>query len=89
MRGRAFIALLGGIVALWPAVLRAQQANMVVRAPFSCDSLRVGPARTDCYIGLGRINRQQSEIAAGAAQQKKDIARYHQVTGRHRKMKRP
>jgi hypothetical protein len=88
MKLRAFIALLGGIAALWPPVMRAQQANMVVTAQFNCDSLPVGPARTDCYIGLSRINRQQSEIAAGGAQQKKDIARYHQVTGRHRQTKR-
>ena len=89
MRLRVTITLLGGIVALWPPVVRAQQADMVVTAQFSCDSLPVGPARTDCYIGLSRINRQQSEIAAGAAQQKKHTARYHQLTGRHRKIKRP
>ena len=58
------ITLLGGIVSLWPPVVRAQQADMVVTAQFSCDSLPIGPARTDCYIGLSRINRQQSEIAA-------------------------
>jgi hypothetical protein len=89
MRRRAFITLLSGIAVLWLPVARAQQAKMTVTAQLSCDSLPVGPARTDCYIGLSRINRQKSEIAAGAALQKKDIARYHQVTGQHHKTKRP
>ena len=88
MRRRALITLVAGIVALWPAVGRGQQAQMTVTAQLSCDSLPVGPARTDCYIGLSRINRQKSEIAAGVAQQKKDIARYYQVTRQHRKTRR-
>src|SRR5262249_5436460 len=33
------------------------------------DTFPAGPARTDCYIGLSRINRQKSEISAGVAQQ--------------------
>jgi hypothetical protein len=40
-----------------------------------------GPARTDCYIGLARIYRQQSEIAAGVARQQSDAAIYRRVTG--------
>jgi hypothetical protein len=35
-----------------------------------------GPARTDCYIGLSRINRQKSEISAGVAQQQAATAIY-------------
>ena len=89
MKRRAFITLFGGIVASWLPVARAQRAKMTVTAQLSCDSLPVGPARTDCYIGLSRINRQKSEIAAGGAQQKKEIAKYHQVTGQHHKTKRP
>jgi hypothetical protein len=40
-----------------------------------------GPARTDCYIGLACIYRQQSEIAAGVARQQSDAAIYRRVTG--------
>jgi hypothetical protein len=35
-----------------------------------------GPARTDCYIGLSRIYRQKSDIAAGIARQQSDGAIY-------------
>jgi hypothetical protein len=47
----------------------------------NCDALPPGPARTDCYIGLARIYRQQSEIAAGVARQQSDAAIYRRVTG--------
>jgi len=47
----------------------------------NCDAMPPGPARTDCYIGLARIYRQQSEIAAGVAQQQGDAAIYRRVTG--------
>jgi hypothetical protein len=81
MRLREFIALLGAIVALWPPVVRAHQANMVVPVKFSCDSLPVEPARTDRYIGLSRINRQQSEIAAGRCTAKE---RYREISSADR-----
>jgi hypothetical protein len=50
-------------------------------AQVDCDAIPAGPARTDCYIGLSRINRQKSEIAAGVARQQTDSAIYRDVTG--------
>jgi hypothetical protein len=47
-----------------------------------CETIPTGPARTDCYIGLSRINRQNSDIAAGVAQQQTDRAICRSVTGR-------
>jgi hypothetical protein len=44
-----------------------------------CDTM-VGPARTDCYIGLARIHRQKSAIAASVARQQTDAARLYRVT---------
>ena len=58
-------------------------------AQVNCDAIPSGPARTDCYIGLARIHRQQSDIAAGVAQQQSDAAIYRRVTGtRARKLPR-
>jgi len=67
-----------------PFVACAQQHAIGVVADVNCDSLPVGPARTDCYIGLSMISRQKAEISAGVAQQIKDGARYRQVTGQRR-----
>jgi hypothetical protein len=53
----------------------------------NCETIAPGPARTDCYIGLSRINRQNSEIAAGVAQQQTDRAIYRSVTGRSSRKK--
>jgi hypothetical protein len=44
---------------------------------------------TDCYIALSLMSRQQFEIAAGVAQQTKDKARLHRVTGEGHKIKAP
>ena len=63
----------------------AERAVTIIVAQANCDSMPAGPARTDCYIGLSRLNRQDFEIAAGTAQHGKDTAKYHQVTGQHRK----
>jgi hypothetical protein len=60
-------------VAGWPCTATAQ---------VNCETIPAGPQRTDCYIGLGRIYRQQSEIAATAARQQTDAAIYRSVTGR-------
>jgi hypothetical protein len=74
-----------------PAVLIGGAALSVVVAGSSaqanCETIPAGPARTDCYIGLGRINRQKSEIAAGVARQQADTAIYRNVTGKRPKKK--
>jgi hypothetical protein len=46
-----------------------------------CEALPAGPERTDCFTGLSRIYRGQSDIAAGKARVQSDAARYRQVTG--------
>jgi hypothetical protein len=53
-----------------------------------CETVPAGPARTDCYIGLGRISQGRSDIAAGAARVQSDTARYRQVTGKSPKQQR-
>jgi hypothetical protein len=45
-------------------------------AQVDCEAMPAGPARTDCYIGLSRIYRQKSDIAAGIARQQSDGAIY-------------
>jgi len=57
-------------------------------AQVNCAPLPAGPARTDCYIGLSRINRQKSEISAGVAQQQAETAIYRKVTGKRPNKKR-
>ena len=47
------------LVAGWSGVAMAQ---------VNCETIRPGPERTDCSIGVGRINREKSAIAAGVAQ---------------------
>jgi len=53
----------------------------VAAAQVNCEAMPPGPARTDCFIGLARINRQKSEIAAGVSRQQIDAAIYRNVTG--------
>jgi len=79
------IALLGGMVTALP--FAAAQQTIRATAEINCDLLPIGPSRTDCYIGLSQISRQQTEIAAGVAQQIKHGARYRQVTGQQLKIK--
>jgi hypothetical protein len=50
-------------------------------AQMDCNAVPAGPARTDCFIGLGRVYRGQSDVAAGKARVQSDAARYRQVTG--------
>jgi hypothetical protein len=50
-------------------------------ARVDCDGVPAGPARTDCYIGLSRVYRGQTDIAAGKARVQSDAARLQQVTG--------
>ncbi len=52
-----------------------------VSAQADCDTMRPGPARTDCYVGLSRLSRGQSDLAAGQARVQSDAARYRRITG--------
>ena len=63
------------------ALLTAASLSLAL-AQVNCETLSAGPARTDCYIGLSRINRQKSEISAGVAQQQTETAIYRRVTGK-------
>jgi hypothetical protein len=58
-------AALLSVVTGWPGLARSQ---------VSCEAISAGPARTDCYIGFSRINRQKSKISASVAQQQTDSA---------------
>jgi len=69
------------------ALLAAGSLGLAV-AQSNCETLPAGPARTDCYIGLSRINRQESEISAGVAQQQAETAVYRKVTGKRANDKR-
>jgi hypothetical protein len=69
--------LLGGAILL--AVIAGSPDPAM--AQVDCETFPAGRARTDCYIGLGRINRQKSEIAGGVARQQADTATYRKVTG--------
>jgi len=55
----------------------------------NCESVPAGPARTDCYIGLGRIYQGQSDVAAGTARVQSDAARYREITGTERPKHKP
>lgn len=66
-----------------PALLQAVAGQPgPAPAQTQCETTPAGPARTDCYIGLSRIYRQKSEIAAGVARQQSDAAIYRGVTGK-------
>ena len=65
-------------VAGWPDSATAQ---------VNCEAIPAGPDRTDCYIGLSRINRERAAIAAGVARQQSDIAIYRSITGTSPKKK--
>ena len=75
MRRHATAALAGCgvlLIAGWPDSGTAQ---------VNCEAIPAGPDRTDCYIGLGRFNRERAAIAAGVARQQGDIAIYRSITG--------
>ena len=59
----------------------------VEMAQVNCETFPAGPDRTDCYIGLSRINREKSAIAVGGARQQSDTAIYRSVTGTYPKKK--
>jgi hypothetical protein len=69
------------------ALLAAGSLGLAV-AQVNCETFPAGPARTDCYIGLSRINRQKSEISAGVAQQQAETAIYRKVTGKRSRRER-
>jgi hypothetical protein len=69
------------------ALLTASSLGLAM-AQVNCETLPPGPRRTDCYIGLSRINRQNSEISAGVAQQQAETAIYRKVTGKRPNKKR-
>ena len=56
------------------AALLAAASVSVAPAQVNCETLPHGPRRTECYIGLSRINRQKSEISAGVALQQAETA---------------
>jgi hypothetical protein len=70
-------------------ILRLQRAagldaavdDVVVIAQVDCEAIPAGPSRTNCYIGLSRVYRGQSDVAAGNARVQSDAARLQQVTG--------
>ena len=70
------------------AALLASGSLGLAVAQVNCEMFPAGPARTDCYIGLSRINRQKSEISAGVAQQQAETAIYRKVTGKRANNKR-
>jgi hypothetical protein len=59
----------------------SKKSHHALTAQVDCDKLPAGPTRTDCYIGLAMIYRQQFEIAASVARRQRDIARHRRVTG--------
>jgi hypothetical protein len=53
----------------------------VVNAQADCNAVPVGPARTDCYLGLSQFYRAQSDLAAAKARAQSDAAWYRAITG--------
>jgi len=60
---------------------------VVASAQVDCEATPAGPARTDCYIGLGRIDQGQTDVVAGKARVQRDAARLQQVTGKRNRSK--
>jgi hypothetical protein len=79
-RGSRRTALVAGASVLAGVVGAAGFAS----AQVDCDTM-VGPARSDCHIGVARINRQKSEIAASVARQRTDAASLYRVTSKRPK----
>jgi len=59
----------------------------VVSAQVDCAAVPAGPARTDCYVGLSRVFRGQSDVGASSARVQSDAARQQQVTGKRSRSK--
>ena len=71
-----------GLLFLGGAALLAVGSLGLAVAQSNCETLPAGPARTDCYVGLSRINRHKFEISAGVAEQQAETAVYRKVTGK-------
>ena len=54
---------------------------VVATARVDCEAIPKGPARTDCYLGLGQFYRAQSDLAAAKARVQSDAAWYRAITG--------
>jgi hypothetical protein len=74
-RGSRRTALAAGAAVLAGVVGAAGFAS----AQVNCDTM-LGPARSDCHIGVMRNNRQKSETAASVARQRSDAASLYRVT---------
>ena len=57
-----------GFLFLGGAALLAPTPLGLAMAQVNCETFPAGPARTNCYVGLSRINRHKFEISAGVAQ---------------------
>jgi hypothetical protein len=77
-----------GFLFLGGAALLAASPLGLAMAQANCETLPPGPRRTDCYIGLSRINRQKSDITADVVQQQAETAIYRKVTGKRANNKR-
>ena len=53
----------------------------VASAQANCEAMPHGPARTDCYLGLSELYREQSDLAAARALAQSDAAWYRAITG--------
>jgi hypothetical protein len=83
MRRSAASAFAGCVVVLTAVA----GGSSIATAQVNCETIPAGPDRTDCYIGLSRINREKSAIAGGVARQQSDTAIYRSVTGTYPKKK--
>ena len=77
-----------GFLFLGGAALLAAGSLGLAVAQSNCETLPAGPARTDCSIGLSRLNPQESKISAGVAQQQAETAIYRKVTAKRAHNKR-
>ena len=77
-----------GFLFLGGAALLVAGSLSLAMAQVNCETFPAGPARTDCFIGLSRINRQESEFSAGVAQQQAETAIYRLMTDKRPNKKR-
>lgn len=68
------------MIRIMPLVAAVMVAMLGDARAQNCQSLS-GPARTDCFIARARMFGQQSDVAAGEAQQRADEAFFRAATG--------